>query len=402
MELGREGGLRLGWASWRFCMFYTKCFLSESATNVSYSGVVQLFMLLGNLVLLAIPDRLHNIIGSWGKPGHIGARLLHWPTDFTRDILPIPCHSHNDYWRKVPLYSAIGVGCVGVEADIWLSKNELYIGHSIASLTPNRTLSSLYIDPLLNILSKQNPEPLVIPNRDQSLHGVFDTNPEQPVILLIDFKMSGTALFPHVVQALEPLRSMGYLTKCNGSELIHGPIIVVGTGEAPFEMVASDSDNLHHDIFFDAPLDDMYEGPDGETTPHASRELSASISSSSSLEKNDLRRYGSPADSDGKAAPVDAGVFTTLNSYYASTSLTNAIGTLSGGEFSDHQLNLLRGQIRGAHRRGLKARYWDLPSWPINLRNHVWDILVKEGVDLLNVDDLEGASKGDWAKHHGW
>jgi hypothetical protein len=32
----------------------------------------------------------------------------------------------------------------------------------------------------------------------------------------------------------------------------------------------------------------------------------------------------------------------------------------------------------------------------------VWDVLVKEGVDLLNVDDLKGATRRNWDKHHGW
>jgi hypothetical protein len=30
------------------------------------------------------------------------------------------------------------------------------------------------------------------------------------------------------------------------------------------------------------------------------------------------------------------------------------------------------------------------------LRNHVWDVLVREGVDVLNVDDLRGVSKQVW------
>ena len=32
----------------------------------------------------------------------------------------------------------------------------------------------------------------------------------------------------------------------------------------------------------------------------------------------------------------------------------------------------------------------------------MWDTLVKEGVDLLNVDDLKGATERDWAERKGW
>ena len=62
----------------------------------------------------------------------------------------------------------------------------------------------------------------------------------------------------------------------------------------------------------------------------------------------------------------------------------------------------LRRQIQDAHAKGLKARYWDLPFWPISLRNHVWDVLVQEGVDFLNVDDLKGATQKDWTPSKRW
>ena len=63
---------------------------------------------------------------------------------------------------------------------------------------------------------------------------------------------------------------------------------------------------------------------------------------------------------------------------------------------------MVRGHFRGAHERGLKVRYWELPFWPIGLRNYVWDVLDKEGVDILNVDDLKAATQRDWTKKSGW
>ncbi len=47
-------------------------------------------------------------------------------------------------------------------------------------------------------------------------------------------------------------------------------------------------------------------------------------------------------------------------------------------------------------------RYWELPFWPIGLRNRLWEVLVEEGVDVLNVDDLKGASARDWGAWKGW
>lgn len=38
-------------------------------------------------------------------------------------------HSHNDYWRDVPLFSALSHGVTSVEADVWLNPKDgrLYV-----------------------------------------------------------------------------------------------------------------------------------------------------------------------------------------------------------------------------------------------------------------------------------
>ena len=331
---------------------------------------------------------MRQITKDWGSPGHIGAGLASWPTDFSRDILPIPCHSHNDYWRIVPLYSAIEAGCIGVEADIWLFDEQLYVGHSAQSLTLNRTLNSLYIDPLLDILAKQNPKHTLLSEENVQMHGVFDTNPEQSLIFLIDFKTAGATLWPYVQSALKPLRDRNYLTRANGSDIINGPITIVGTGNTPFDLVTSDESNPHYDIFFDAPLDDMYDVNTNDTN-----QGSTPI----------VKERQPDGEGQGKSGTTgDPDTFNPANSFYASVAFGKVIGDLHKGEFSEQQMDILRGQIRGAHKRGLKTRYWDLPFWPISLRNHVWDVLVKEGVDMLNVDDLKAATKRNWNEYNGW
>jgi len=67
-------------------------------------------------------------------------------------------HSHNDYWRDVPLYTALSYGVVSVEADVWFVNGTLYIGHELEALTPNRTFDGLYIQPLVEIISNANPD----------------------------------------------------------------------------------------------------------------------------------------------------------------------------------------------------------------------------------------------------
>lgn len=59
---------------------------------------------------------------------------------------------------------------------------------------------------------------------------------------------------------------------------------------------------------------------------------------------------------------------------------------------NDLQKVLLAAQVAVAHAKGIKVRYWDQPGWPVGTRNGVWRSLWEAGVDLLNVDDLEGAA----------
>lgn len=275
--------------------------------------------------------------------------------DFSREIIPIPCHSHNDYWRRVPLFSALSAGCTGVEADIWLRKDQnssadLFVGHRSRSLKPDRTLKSLYLDPLQQILQQQNAvsgrEPR---NETQSLDGVFDTTPNTTLTLLLDFKSDGTELWPIVNQQLDPLRSSGYFSNWNAStnRVSIRPLTIVATGNAPFDLLNSNSS--YRDIFYDAPLNDLASGKYNRT-----------------------------------------------NSYYASISMSKAIGFVWFNKFTSKQLNTIKAQVKSATDLNLKARYWSTPGWPVSWRDHVWSTLVANNVGMLNVDDLISASRWNW------
>ncbi|KAI9765718.1 MAG: Altered inheritance of mitochondria protein 6 [Geoglossum simile] len=348
-----------------------------------------------SLATLVWAGDIQQVIADWGKPGKGSEGLSWWPTSFSRDIIPIPCHSHNDYWRRVPLFSALRRGLISVEADVWLFDNELYVGHDTSSLTRNRTLSSLYINPLVDILSKQNPSTEFTDNNTRN--GVFDTDPGKSLVLLIDVKTNGRETWPHVVAQLEPLRKRNWLTVFDGTSVVPGPVTIVGTGNAPFNLVTANQ--TYRDYFFDAPLDSMWEDPSGQL----SKIMAWDDSELAGEEKFADRPFQLPpsrkrSTSDDGNAPIAPllDIYNTTNSYYASASFGDTVGRMWRGHLTDQQLNIIRGQIQGAHRRGLKARYWDLPNWPIGMRNRVWNILVREGIDILNVDDLKDASRGVW------
>jgi hypothetical protein len=65
-------------------------------------------------------------------PHHRQAAELRMPGGLARDIPSKRIHSHNDYWREVPLYTALSHGVTSIEADVWLNPKDgrLYVGSS--------------------------------------------------------------------------------------------------------------------------------------------------------------------------------------------------------------------------------------------------------------------------------
>jgi hypothetical protein len=265
-----------------------------------------------------------------------------YPTALTQGIIPKGLHSHNDYWRPVPFYSALAVGAVSVEADVWLVNDKLYIGHERNALTTNRTFDSLYIQPILSVLRAQNLNSSFINSR--TANGVFDTASGQTLYLWVDVKTDGPTTFPAVVKALQPLRDAGYLTRFDGSAVIPGPVTVIGTGNTPLNQVQGVAPR---DYFWDAPIPTL-----NTTFANITKEVS----------------------------PI------------ASTDFAVVFGDVRNRTFSDFQLATLRSQVAVANAKGIGLRYWDQPGWPVGTRNAIWRVLWDEGVSLLNVDDLEGAA----------
>lgn len=272
--------------------------------------------------------------------------LFTYPTRLTQGIVPKAVHSHNDYWRAAPFYSALAVGAVSIEADVWLRNGTLHVGHEESALTASRTFASLYVEPILAVLRAQNPNSSFVsaPTPTPTRNGVFDTASSQTLYLFVDVKTDGPATWPYVVQALAPLRSAGYLARFNGSAVVAGPVTVIGTGNTPLSLVQGVSPR---DYFYDAPV--------------------AYLSSTF-------------ANITADVSPI------------ASTDFAVQFGSVVRETLNETQLARLRDQVRVAHSKGIKLRYWDQPGWPVGTRNAIWRTLWDNGVDLLNVDDLEAVA----------
>ncbi|KAF4449357.1 Altered inheritance of mitochondria protein 6 [Fusarium austroafricanum] len=313
-----------------------------------------------------------NLDGRYDRHGNSTYNAAVWSTELSQLVSPVPCHSHNDIWRPIPMFSALAVGCLSIEADVWLSPDgdDVLVGHDKRSLSSHRTLRSLYIDPMVQILNAMNQRlPMEPFNATAQAYGVFAQEPFTTLILHIDVKDNPEKTWPLVIQKLAPLREMGYLSRhdrtMNTKQTFWpGPITVVGTGNIARRRDVNYGADLEewlqqHDAFLDAPLHLLTE--------------------TGFIESDGVYRPGA-----------------LENEFYtASAPLNKAIGNARLG-FSKQQLTLLRKQIRIAKQRGLKSRLWGLPSWPISYRDYVWKTLVEEGIDLLNANDINSAAMKHW------
>ena len=309
-----------------------------------------------------------------------------WLNDYAQSVVPMPVHSHNDYWRPHPLYSALAAGCMGVEADLWLSPDgqDLLVGHHEAELSKDRSLQSLYLNPLQQILDRLNPSNSSgsgdSGDQDSSPHGVFRTASGTTLMLLVDVKGDPEKIWPLVDKQLQPLRARGYLSRIEYANatsasspgrpvLKEGPITVVGTGnmsnmsKSNASGVGCDALTRYPDSFLDAPLTEI-------ANP---------------------QNYGTLADCN-----ADSLLGLPLVKFYsASTSFSKNIGMTNFG-LSDSQRAKVRSMLQAAEAKNLVSRYWSLPAWPISRRDQVWSILAEEGIGLLNADDIESATRLEW------
>ncbi|OAL35845.1 hypothetical protein AYO20_04751 [Fonsecaea nubica] len=354
-------------------------------------GVVQGLSSLNSLLEALFPDGLDLISGPFKPPLRLEDGSLE---RLTAGVQPIMCHSHNDYFHAEPLYQAIRAGCTSVEADLWHIDGELYVAHTIPGIRQDRTLKSLYLDQLQDILDYQNRIPEFIGSASDEVHGVFAADPKQSLTLLVDFKNDPTMIWHRLSADIAPLRERNYLTYFDGTTVVPGPVTIVATGNAPFDRVVANS--TYREIFYDAPL--------GLMSPLF---LSAQALPSTTFPAVSLAPSSSPStdphdhDHDISSPPENPDIYSSTNSYFASASFVKSIGHPWHSSLSQLQLERLRKQIHGAHARGLKVRYWGIPPWPVGVRNYIWRVLVREGVDYLSIDNIDAATKENWGPRKG-
>ena len=157
-------------------------------------------------------------------------------------------HAHNDYEHARPLWDAVDHGFMSVEADVYVSPialpglaDTLYVAHDPQDIDPDRTLASLYLDPLYGLYQAQ---------------GVIQPNQTQAFQLLIDFKTEAESTWAALEAELEPYADM--LTRYDNGQVTPGAVTVVISGNRPVDTLAAAPRRL---AFIDGRLADLDNAP---------------------------------------------------------------------------------------------------------------------------------------------
>ncbi|MCP2259506.1 Glycerophosphoryl diester phosphodiesterase family protein [Streptoalloteichus tenebrarius] len=164
-------------------------------------------------------------------------------------VLP-NAHAHNDYQHARPLLDALDRGFTSVEADIYPAFGHLYVGHYPWDVRPERTLQSLYLEPLRQRVAANGGR--VLPGWD----GEFQ--------LLVDIKFNENDGYRWLDAAVRDPRYAGLFTRYVNGEVRRGPVTIVLSGRQPRDAVAGQADRF---AFLDGRPGDLGSGVPATLVP---------------------------------------------------------------------------------------------------------------------------------------
>ncbi|MBN1348871.1 phosphatidylinositol-specific phospholipase C/glycerophosphodiester phosphodiesterase family protein [candidate division KSB1 bacterium] len=144
---------------------------------------------------------------------------------FVRGPVPLSrAHAHNDYEHERPLFEALELDFTSVEVDIHLIDGQLLVAHDKKDIQPDRTLQSLYLDPLRSHLHKNH-------GRVHRKGGAFT--------LLIDIKSDADSTYRVLRSVLEKYKDM--LLRFDGQAAGKGAVRVILSGNRPIDCMANET-----------------------------------------------------------------------------------------------------------------------------------------------------------------
>ncbi|MFI6308291.1 phosphatidylinositol-specific phospholipase C/glycerophosphodiester phosphodiesterase family protein [Amycolatopsis thailandensis] len=245
-----------------------------------------------------------------------------------RGVRPLPqAHSHNDYEHTRPLQDALDQGFTSVEADIYLVDGQLLVAHDLADTRPDRTLESLYLEPLRK---------RVLANHG----GVY--RQRQEFQLLIDVKGDANSTYAALEKRLYDPRYSFLFSLYAFGHVQKRAVTAVLSGGRPKDVMLGQRFRL---AFYDGRIKD----------------------------ENDLG-----IGSDPRVTPL------------VSDSWTGLFTWTGAGPFPAEEGAKLHKMVKDAHAAGQRVRFWATPDTAGPAREALWKELVAAGVDHLNTDDLPG------------
>lgn len=145
-------------------------------------------------------------------------------------------HSHNDYENNPPFWLAYNNHFGSIEADIWAVKGELLVAHYEREMKPERTLDSLYIQPIVRIFRENK--------------GMAWKDNNSTFQFLIDLKTKVEPTLPLLVEKLKLYPDV-FDPKVNENAV---RIVITGNRPDPREFT-----NYPEFIFFDGLLNTKYD-----------------------------------------------------------------------------------------------------------------------------------------------
>ncbi len=140
-------------------------------------------------------------------------------------VIPLSqAHAHNDYEHARPLLDALNEGFCSIEADIWLTNNQLLVAHDLADTKPGRTLQSLYLDPLRERIHQNGGHVYA--------KGVSCT-------LLIDVKSAAEPTYASLRQVLQKYSDI--LTTFTSTNIVTNALTVIISGNRAKNVMAAES-----------------------------------------------------------------------------------------------------------------------------------------------------------------
>jgi glycerophosphoryl diester phosphodiesterase len=193
-------------------------------------------------VALALPLALAVTLGG----SAMGAPT---PTKPTSRVQPLErAHAHNDYEHERPLLDALAHGFTSVEADVYLVDGQLLVAHDPEDLDPERTLQSLYLDPLRRIAQRNG----------NSVYRKWDGSLQ----LLVDIKNTGAATYADIHQVLRRYR--GLVTRWKDGRMHERAVTVVISGDRPRELMEAQRTRF---AGYDGRLSDLGSGTPASFMP---------------------------------------------------------------------------------------------------------------------------------------